>query len=411
MKKMMKLFFVMSLLVSTVFANANITVKAATQPWVEFVSGSTYTKSSNVVFKFEVHSGSYDESYHEFYIIDKNTRETIASVEREFYHDSTWEVIDYTLTWDASDIPTGSYYFEVYSYYSYSSAEYWYKCDNQPTYWNFQLKGTDVTSIDFSVDSYTMDIGTTYTPTTYVYPTNATNKALTYTSSDPSVATVSDYGTVTAVSAGTCIITAKSSNGKSDTLKIRVYDPEFPFYDVNPKQWYRGTVEKAYNLGIIKGLDEHTFGPDQNMERGMVATVLYRMAGTPNVRFVQRFSDVPAGRYYSTAVTWASNLKVINGYVGTGLFGPADLVTREQMATMLCNYARQLGLYSKSNYDLAQFKDRGKISVYAKESLQWCLSRGILNGKENGTKLDPTGYATRAECSKMLLVFYDLVNK
>ena len=81
------------------------------------------------------------------------------------------------------------------------------------------------------------------------------------------------------------------------------------------------------------------------------------------------------------------------------------------MVTMVANFAKYKGKYTKKTYDLNKFTDGKKITAYAKESMQWAIVNEVISGKDNGTRLDPLGTATRAECSKMLLKAYEMIYK
>src|SRR5699024_4374525 len=116
--------------------------------------------------------------------------------------------------------------------------------------------------------------------------------------------------------------------------------------------------------------------------------------GAPNVQYRQILIDVPKSAYYAQAITWAYQNKVINGY-GNGKFGPGDNVTREEMAVMLCNFARFNGMKVNSNQNLGNFKDYTSITAYAVPSIKWTVEKGIITGTED-KKLNPISEATRA---------------
>ncbi len=236
----------------------------------------------------------------------------------------------------------------------------------------------------------------------------------TFTSSDTSVA-APQHKTATGVyvntfDAGTSTITAKSITGKTAKLTVHVVKDDFPFYDVNPNTWYRGTIEEVYKLGLMSGAEKYKFKPNANMTRAMVASVFHRMEGSKPTAYEKLFSDVTDGKYYSGSVTWAKQKGVINGYED-GTFKPNKNVTREEMVTMIYNFAKYKGKYRAPSTTISQFKDHTSVSPYAKESMKWAVQNGLISGKDNGTRLDPKGTATRAECAKMLLKAYNLIYK
>ena len=183
---------------------------------------------------------------------------------------------------------------------------------------------------------------------------------------------------------------------------------KMPFTDVYEGQWYYEYVDEAYKLGLMTGVTDTLFKPSANMNRGMVAIVFYRMEGSPKVSYSGVFPDVANNQYYTNAVIWAKQKGVINGY-DNGTFKPLNNVTREEMATMIYRFAQYKGINVKSSKDISYFKDYKKITSYAKTPLQWSVDKGIMSGKDNGTRLDPQGLATRAEASKMLLNVYKLI--
>lgn len=213
------------------------------------------------------------------------------------------------------------------------------------------------------------------------------------------------WGTIKAKKSGTATLTVRIGNKKAE-MKITVMN-DWAFVDVPSKNWYYDTVLEAYELGLMTGTDESHFSPDQPMSRGMVATVLYRMAGAPDIQYKSIFGDVPKSAYYAQAVTWAYQNKIISGY-GNGKFGPDDNVTREEMAVMLCNYARFTGMKVNSNQSLEKFKDYKNVTSYAIPSMRWVVEKGIITGTED-RKLNPISEATRAECAKMLLQSYKMI--
>ncbi len=198
-----------------------------------------------------------------------------------------------------------------------------------------------------------------------------------------------------------------------DAYKALVKKPvekPFPFTDVSNKQWYYGVINEAYQLGLMTGASDSLFKPNANMNRGMVAIVFHRMEGSKKVEYSKVFPDVANKQYYTTSVLWAKQTGVINGYKD-GTFKPLRNVSREEMATMIYNFARYKGLDMSASKDITYFDDYNKITPYARVTLQWAVEKGLMSGKDNGTRLDPLGTATRAECSKMLVQAYKVIYK
>ena len=180
-----------------------------------------------------------------------------------------------------------------------------------------------------------------------------------------------------------------------------------PFTDVKSGNWFYDAVKYAYAQGLMTGTSATTFAPNGTMNRAMIVTVLYRLEKSPAVTGASKFTDVPAGQWYSDAVAWAAANKIVNGYDET-TFGPMNAVTREQMAAILFRYEQVKGLENVTlEENLNRFPDQNKISAYAIPALQWAVGQKIINGNADGT-LDPTGTATRAQVAQ---IFTNLLNQ
>lgn len=180
-----------------------------------------------------------------------------------------------------------------------------------------------------------------------------------------------------------------------------------PFTDVKSGNWFYDAVKYAYEQGLMTGTSATTFAPNGTMNRAMIVTVLYRLEKSPAVTGASKFTDVPAGQWYSDAVAWAAANKIVNGYDQT-TFGPMNAVTREQMAAILFRYEQVKGLENVTlEENLNRFPDQNKISAYAIPALQWAVGQKIINGNADGT-LDPTGTATRAQVAQ---IFTNLLNQ
>ena len=183
-----------------------------------------------------------------------------------------------------------------------------------------------------------------------------------------------------------------------------------PFTDVSEKNWFYGDVMFVYENGLMLGTSKTLFSPHGTATRGMMATILWRMEGSPAPKGKNSFTDVEAGKWYADAITWAAENGIFAGY-GKDKFGPDDPITREQLAAIFYRYADYKGydLTVKGNPDT--FKDADKITDYAKTAMGWAVGSGLVKGK-SGNLLDPQGTATRAEIAAMLHRFiekYELV--
>ena len=183
-----------------------------------------------------------------------------------------------------------------------------------------------------------------------------------------------------------------------------------PFTDVSEKDWFYGDVMFVYENGLMLGTSKTLFSPHGTATRGMMATILWRMEGSPAPKGKNSFTDVEAGKWYADAITWTAENGIFAGY-GKDKFGPDDPITREQLAAIFYRYADYKGYDLTVKGNLDKFKDADKITDYAKTAMQWAVGSGLVNGK-SGNLLDPQGTATRAEIAAMLHRFiekYELV--
>ncbi len=188
-----------------------------------------------------------------------------------------------------------------------------------------------------------------------------------------------------------------------------------PFQDVPDGKWYSEAVQYVYENGLMNGTSSTTFDPSGKLTRAMLVTVLYRAAGQPAVEFTPKFSDVPAGRYYSVPVVWAVENGVTNGVSATK-FNPNGAVTREQLAKFLYSYAKLMSFEAAARADLSVFPDAAEAHSWAVEPLQWAVAEGIINGVLTGsgetarTLLQPRATATRAQVAVMLMRFFQTLS-
>lgn len=178
--------------------------------------------------------------------------------------------------------------------------------------------------------------------------------------------------------------------------------PDFPFDDVAQGTWYYEGVRYAYEHGLMSGTGEGTFSPDLPTSRGMLVTILYRMAGSPAAGSAS-FTDVAPGQWYADGVAWASANGVVSGYTD-GRFRPNDTITREQMAAILYQYARLQGKLDSGRADLSIFADVDDLSAYAKEPMSWAVAQGLFSGV-SADMLAPGGSTTRAQAAVILTAF------
>ena len=173
-----------------------------------------------------------------------------------------------------------------------------------------------------------------------------------------------------------------------------------PFADVSGSDWFYNDVRYVYEKGIMDGTGADRFSPNAPLTRAMIVTILYRMAGSPSVSGSSDFTDVAAGKWFAKAVAWAAANGIVNGY-GSGLFGPNDPVTREQLAAILYRYAVYGGMTAVTlEENLGGFADTAQLSAYAIQAMNWAVGQGLING--SGSNLVPKAQATRAQVAAII---------
>ena len=194
---------------------------------------------------------------------------------------------------------------------------------------------------------------------------------------------------------------------KLDTaLKGGPVTPDLPFTDVDG-HWALDAIRFVYDQGLMTGTKETLFSPNKTLNRAMLATILYRMEGSPAVTGENPYTDVAAGTWYTDAVLWASEQGIVNGY-GNGAFGPLDNITREQLAAMLLRYSDCKKYDTADRNDLTSYTDADAISPWALGALQWANAQGLVTGRTE-TTLVPQGDTTRAETATILMRYLDTI--
>lgn len=200
-----------------------------------------------------------------------------------------------------------------------------------------------------------------------------------------------------------------SDKGGYVDLEVKLEIPKL-FNDLPKTHWSANVVADAVDMGLMSGYNVNTFGTNDSITRGQVATMLWNFAGKPSGG-KNKFSDVSSSKYYYKAICWAASNGVVSGY-GNGTFRPEKNVTREELATMLRNFAvkyKGASTAGSSTAPYASMSDHGSVSKYARASVGWCFYRKIMTG--NNGKVLPKSNATRAEAAKMFVTLAKLMGK
>ena len=174
------------------------------------------------------------------------------------------------------------------------------------------------------------------------------------------------------------------------------------FSDVSSGSWYYDAVQYVYDAGLMSGTASYLFTPDGATTRGMIATILYRLEGSPSTGSAS-FSDVSSGKYYAQAVAWTAENGIVSGY-SASRFGPESAITREQLAAILYRYAAYKGYDVSALASLTGYADSSLVASYAKTPFAWAVQAGIISGT-GANRLSPSTGATRTQVAAMLMRF------
>ena len=174
------------------------------------------------------------------------------------------------------------------------------------------------------------------------------------------------------------------------------------FIDIAPDAWYKDAVQYAYDNGLMTGVSATEFAPEATTTRAMIVSILARLEGVTTAE-AAGFADVDDNDWYATAVNWAANVGVVNGYEDN-TFKPNTAITREQLAAILMNYAAYKGEDVSNRADLTSYTDQP--STWAQEAMQWAVAEKLITGVTND-ELQPQSSATRAQVAAILQRFLD----
>ena len=172
------------------------------------------------------------------------------------------------------------------------------------------------------------------------------------------------------------------------------------YNDVTAGDWFTPDVIYVTLTGLMNGTGDG-FSPNNNLNRAQLVTVLYRMAGEPEVTGENPFTDVPDGQWYTDAVLWAAENNITEGTSET-TFSLNSALTREQMATFLSRFADfETEEPIEITGDLSGYTDADLVADYAVDAMTWAVGKGVISGIGNNT-LAPDNTASRAQMATVL---------
>ncbi len=175
------------------------------------------------------------------------------------------------------------------------------------------------------------------------------------------------------------------------------------FKDTKKSDWYAESVKYSVENNIMRGTGYNSFNPNISTTRGMIVTILYRLSKDDNINSDMNFEDVDKDDWYFDAVSWAKDKKIANG-VDQKNFSPNAELTRGELVTLLCRYAKYKGYDTNHSLNLDKYSDLKELKNFALEPMKWAVESGIINGTAETTLSSEKG-ATRAEIATIIMRF------
>ncbi|MDO4175252.1 MAG: S-layer homology domain-containing protein [Eubacteriales bacterium] len=186
--------------------------------------------------------------------------------------------------------------------------------------------------------------------------------------------------------------------------------PSKPYQDVNTSSWYHESVDfvikNSYMIGISS--DPILFGTNDALTRAQAVQTLYQMEGKPAYTKAASYSDVGANKWYTNAISWASENGIVAGR-DDGTFAPNEKVTRQDLVAIMHRYVEKYkGLSVETDAEIPErFTDRASVSAYAETAMAWAIDRGIINGITE-TILEPRTSTRRCEMARIIATLCDV---
>ncbi len=270
--------------------------------------------------------------------------------------------------------------------------------------------------------TYTVTVPANPNGTVTVSPRSATAGTTITVTVTPKEGYSVDTVTATQNGTGTAVTVTKNADGTYSftmpaggaTVKATFVEgtkpaPSAKFTDVVKDAWYVDAIDYVVEKGLMGGTGETTFAPNDQTDRAMLVTILYRLDGEPAVTKDIPFSDVLAGKWYSDAINWAAANEIVGGY-GDGTFRPERDLTREEAATILYRYATYKKYDVTTTAELTAYTDAASVQSYATAPMSWAVGTELINGTTE-TTLAPSGGAIRAQIATILMRFCENIVK
>lgn len=234
-------------------------------------------------------------------------------------------------------------------------------------------------------------------------PVNSSDDLFTFRC-DENIGTIDELGVFTATTASAVsqsgnIYVEYNNNSIEIPVQVGAYIVEFTDTTNHWAKTYIGTLA---GMNILDGMGDNTFAPDGSLTRAQFVAMLAKMTDGIDITVAASagFTDVNEKDWYFGYVNWGYENGIVNG-MGDGTFSPNASITREQMAVMLCNYARSVGFALPQTVSGVSFSDASSISSWAADYVATAAGAGIINGFDTGD-FRPQGVATRAQAATVI---------
>ena len=177
--------------------------------------------------------------------------------------------------------------------------------------------------------------------------------------------------------------------------------PSTKFSDVPVGTWYHDAIDYVVANGLMAGMSESIFAPGLELNRAQIVTILYALAGSPEVTAPAAFADVPADSFCADAVAWAAANGITSG-ISENLFNPTGIVNRAQMVTFLYKYMKLADPEIAVTGDLSGYTDAADVPNWVVEPMTWAVENGVITGTDSQT-LSPAMNCNRAQMAVVLL--------
>ncbi len=178
------------------------------------------------------------------------------------------------------------------------------------------------------------------------------------------------------------------------------------FTDVSENAWYKDSLDFAIENKLISGINGK-FEPNLNATRAMLTAVLHRFAGNEISEGTVKFEDIKEADWFYNDIAWATEKGIVAG-MGDNKFAPNENITREQLAVMIYQFAKYKELNTEITKDsVSGYTDGSEVSAWAKDAMNFCIENGIFSGKSD-TKIAAKDLATRAELVSVIERFSNL---